>query len=200
MAPRDAQFVSRFKSSITKSLGAHKAGMIFDAYNITDAVSNDESYTNILDFGNDIKFLAPVLVYAHGWDGNAFVYFFNEPNTWEGPWAGRANHILDAAYLFQNYNDHLSPGQKETAVEFGKDLINFANGHHPWPVFEFAAKKINAKVYGAKNPKSTEVKSRTEVVPGPNPRTERRQSIFALSTSIPLSRLSEAWDAFVAGE
>lgn len=198
MGPPSVEFAQRFRRCIENNLGAEKAALIFEAYNIGDSGSENDNYTNILNFGNDIGFLAPVLCYAHGWDANAFVYFFTEPNTWEGPWKGRANHILDVAYLFQNYNDHLSPDQQETAVAFGTDLINFANGRAPWPVFNFAAKELNAKVYGATNPES--VNFRVEVVSGPNTRTERRQTIFNLSVSIPLTRMSEAWNAFLTGQ
>ncbi|QGA13143.1 hypothetical protein EYB26_000790 [Talaromyces marneffei] len=197
IGPPSAEVVQRFKRTIENNLGIEKATLVFDAYNITDTASFNDNYQNILNFCNDIGFLAPVLCYAHGWDANAFVYFFTEPNTWEGPWKNRANHILDVAYLFQNYKEHLSPAQQETAAAFGIDLINFANGRAPWPVFNFAAKEINAKVYGATNPES--VKSRVEVVSGPSPRTERRQTIFSLSLSIPLTRLSEAWNAFLTG-
>jgi carboxylesterase type B len=196
--PSSAEFVQRFRRSIENNLGAEKAALVFNAYDIIDSASENENYTNILNFGNDIGFLAPVLCYAHGWDAYSFVYFFTEPNTWDGPWKNRANHILDVAYLFQNYNVHLSPAQQETAIAFGTDLINFANGRAPWPVFNFAAQEINAKVYGATNPQS--VSSRIEVVSGPNTRTERRQTIFNLSLSIPLTRLSEAWNAFLTGQ
>lgn len=196
MGPQDGDFVPRFKRVIEEALGSERAALVFNAYNITESISDSDNYMRILNFGNDIKFLAPVIVYAHGWDANAFVYFFNEPNTWEGPWKGRANHILDVAYLFQNYNGHLTPAQQETAITFGKDLISFANGQVPWPVFNFTAKDTNVKVYGAADPSS--VKSRIEVASGPDVRTERRQTIFNLSSKILLSELSGAWDAFMA--
>ncbi|BCS27728.1 uncharacterized protein APUU_60776S [Aspergillus puulaauensis] len=196
VGPQDGEFVPRFKRAIEKALGSERAALIFNAYNITESTSDSDNYTRILNFGNDIKFLAPVIVYAHGWDANTFVYFFNEPNTWEGPWKGRAHHILDVAYLFQNYNDHLTPTQQETAITFGEDLIRFANGQAPWPVFNFTAKHTNAKVYGAADPSS--VKSRIEVASGPGVRTERRQTIFSLSSTILLGELSDAWDAFMA--
>jgi hypothetical protein len=101
--------------------------------------------------------------YAHGWDTNVFVYFFNELKTWEGSWKSHTNHILNVASLFQNYNDHLSQAQQETVVEVRRDLIDFTNGRAAWAVFNFAVKECNVKVYGAKNPES--VKSRIEVVP-----------------------------------
>lgn len=189
--------VRRFKDSLERSLGSDGVSLVVAAYGITEIASEEEATMNILKFGNDINFLAPVLVYAHGWDQNAYIYFFNEPNTWEGPWKGHANHILDVAYLFQNYNEALTEGQRETAVIFGKDLIRFANDQPPWPVFNFAANELNARVYGAKNPE--QATSRVEVVEGPSSRSERRQTIFQLSMTIPLTTMSAAWDSFMSG-
>lgn len=171
--------------------------LIFQAYEITENASEEETLGNILKFGNDISFLAPVLVYAHGWDGNAFVYFFNEPNTWDGPWKGHANHILDVAYLFQNYNEALTEPQRQTAITFGKDLIRFVNGKSPWPVFNFAAAELNARVYGSSDPRNVE--ARVETTTGPNDRSERRQTIFQLSDIISLTKLSDAWASFMSG-
>lgn len=189
--------VRRFKDSLERSLGSDGVSLVVAAYGITEIASEEEATMNILKFGNDINFLAPVLVYAHGWDQNAYIYFFNEPNTWEGQWKGHANHILDVAYLFQNYNEALTERQRETAVIFGKDLIRFANDKPPWPVFNFAANELNARVYGAKNPE--QATSRVEVVEGPSSRSERRQTIFQLSMTIPLTTMSAAWDSFMSG-
>ncbi|KAJ5950821.1 carboxylesterase [Penicillium vulpinum] len=187
----------QFKDSIERSLDADSAALILQAYGITETDPKEDTLANILKFGNDINFLAPVLVYAHGWDGNAFMYFFNEPNTWDGPWKGYANHILDVAYLFQNYNEALTEGQRQTAVIFGKDLIRFANGKAPWPVFDFAAEELNARVYGSKD--LEKVTARVDTTTGPNERTERRQTIFQLSQTIYLTKLSDAWDSFMIG-
>lgn len=196
LGPPKPGIFQRFKSFIERSLGADDVDLVVQAYGITESHTEDQTLANILKFGNDINFLAPVLVYAHGWDRNAFIYFFNETNTWEGPWKGHANHILDVAYLFQNYNEALTEGQRETAVTFGKDLIRFANGKSPWPVFSFADQQLNARVYGAKEPES--VRARVDTTTGPSDRSERRQTIFQLSQNIPLSRLSDAWGSFMS--
>ncbi|KAJ5903533.1 carboxylesterase [Penicillium tannophilum] len=197
MGPPKPALVQRFKDSFEQFLGSRDALSIFEAYGITEAASEEEAETAIWNFGNDICFLAPVLVYAHGWDQNAYIYFFNEPNTWEGQWKGYANHLLDVAYLFQNYNESLTEDQRKTANVFGKDLIQFANKQSPWPVFNFAAKELNAKVYGAKD--LQQAAARVEIIPGPNSRSERRQTIFQLSTLIPLTRMSDALASFMNG-
>jgi carboxylesterase type B len=184
---------------MVNSLGDKKAGRILDAYDITDD-DNEEIYLRILHFGNDICFLAPVLVYAHGWDGNAFVYFFNEPNTWKGPWEGHVSHVLDVAYLFQNYNEHLGEEQRATAEAFGKDLIAFASGRAPWPVFDFANNEMNVKVFGPGRGGESLGDGRVQALAGPNHRAGRRQTIFELSRLIPLTELSEAWAAFQSGK
>ncbi|KAJ5382245.1 carboxylesterase [Penicillium concentricum] len=198
LGPPKPGVFQRFKDSIQLSLGVEGMELIFQAYGITETASEEETFATILKFGNDINFLAPVLVYAHGWDSDAFIYFFNEPNTWDGPWKGHANHILDVAYLFQNYNEALTEGQRHTATIFGKDLIRFANGKAPWPVFNFGANELNARVYGSKDPEK--VAARVDTIPGPSDRSERRQTIFQLSQSIPLTKLSDAWGSFMSGK
>ncbi|CAI7657092.1 unnamed protein product [Penicillium glandicola] len=197
LGPPKPGIFQRFKDSIERSLGADGVELISQAYGITEAASEEGTLANILKFGNDINFLAPVMAYAHGWDGNAFVYFFNEPNTWDGPWKGHANHVLDIAYLFQNYNEALTEGQRQTAIIFGKDLIRFANGKAPWPVFNFGTKELHARVYGSKDPEK--VAARVDIIPGPSDRSERRQTIFQLSQSISLTKLSDAWGSFMSG-
>jgi len=197
MGPPKPGLIQRFKDSFERFLGSRDASSVFEAYGITEAASEEEAEMAIWQFGNDICFLAPVLVYAHGWDQNAYIYFFNEPNTWEGQWKGHANHLLDVAYLFQNYNESLTEDQRVTANTFGKDLIQLANQRSPWPVFNFAAKELNAKVYGAKD--LQQAAARVEIIPGPNSRSERRQTVFQLSLLIPLTRMSDALASFMNG-
>ncbi|KAL4865049.1 hypothetical protein BDV12DRAFT_200513 [Aspergillus spectabilis] len=83
--------------------------------------------------------------------GQAFIYQFNEPNTWDGPWKGHANHILDVAYLFQNFNEHLSEAQRAAAVQSAKNVIAFCNGNPPWAAFRWEVGDQYSRVYGGRD-------------------------------------------------
>jgi carboxylesterase type B len=103
-----------------------------------------------LRFATEISFYAPALAFAKGWpqtkENKFFLYHFNEGNPWEGRFKGEAGHILDVAFLFQNFNEFLTDEQKAVAHAYAEDFINFVNGEDPWPPVEGG--KIGARVYG----------------------------------------------------
>lgn len=41
--------------------------------------------------------------------------------------------MLDFAFLFQGYNEHLGPEQRGSAVRFAEDVVDFVNGEAPKP-------------------------------------------------------------------
>src|SRR5882724_11559116 len=98
-----------FIASVTKHLAPHPgvADALLASYGITASMAHDDALQAILNFITDIGFLAPTLTYARGWPGKSYVYCFNERNPWEGRFKGHASHILDVAFLFQNFNDAL---------------------------------------------------------------------------------------------
>ncbi|KAF3386206.1 Lipase 2 [Penicillium rolfsii] len=186
-----------FRESLTRSLAsADKAAQILSAYSISEHIPDDQALKAILKFASDICFFVPVLNYGHCWSGNAFLYQFNEPNTWEGPWKGYANHILDVAYLFQNYNDDLTDRQRAVAIQFAKDVILFANGQRPWPVFRWETSDLSSRVYGGRVIKTS---GEVMTVSGPDSRTERSKTILVLMESVSADELSRAWGNFMAG-
>lgn len=119
---------------------------LLEAYNITTQRSDDEALTNILQVLNDALFYTPLFTIAQAFPWRSFVYYFNEPNPWDGPSRGEAVHILDVAFLFQNFNEHLDAKQAESARAFGRDLIAFVNGQEPFPAYDAQARGV--KVYG----------------------------------------------------
>jgi carboxylesterase type B len=103
----------------------------------TEELSDDEALLNILKFISDVAFLLPAINFAERMPSSkqSYVYHFNEPNPWTGPFKGYASHILDVAFIFQNYNKDLDEKQKATAVAFASDIITFVNGQQPWKPF-----------------------------------------------------------------
>ncbi|KAK4447163.1 Alpha/Beta hydrolase protein [Podospora aff. communis PSN243] len=111
----------------------------------TSATTNTpESTKAVLDFATDICFALGARAFARSWsakaasgDGHeAFLYRFNVPNPWDGPWKGHATHILDIAFVLQNYREQLSPGQQKTGDLFARHIVEFVNGEKPWAAYQ----------------------------------------------------------------
>lgn len=194
--PRLRNIASFFTSSLT-SLPHSQAAKILSAYGITPNTPDAPALRAILRFATDIGFLAPTISLANGWSGAAYVYHFNEPNPWDGPWKGEASHILDVAFLFQNFSEFLEDEQKESARTFAADFIQFVNGNAPWQ--EWAWGK-GAKVYG---PSDAEEGCKCQwiayVKDRPTAATGRESTILQLAEGIPLDEIAAAWGAFLQG-
>ncbi|KAF5844230.1 hypothetical protein GGP41_002800 [Bipolaris sorokiniana] len=141
-----------FINSCNKTLSAQPevATELLAAYNITASTSDDEAILAFVRFASDICFYAASRAFAQGWPNTSetklFLYHFNEGIPWEGRFKGEAGHILDVAYLFQNFNEHLDDAQLKVAREYGQDFIKFVNGENPWPPVH--QDELSAKVYG----------------------------------------------------
>lgn len=124
------------------------AQQILETYKITENMPDEEAFSAILNYTNDISFFVPVLLFAEGWPGKAYVYYFNEGNPWEGPWKDRASHILDMAYLFQNFREFMTPAQQSVATTFAEDVFKFCHGVSPWPAVTGIQDGFTARTYG----------------------------------------------------
>jgi hypothetical protein len=192
----EGSLVENFIGSITRNLEPYPkvAETLLKIYGITPSMSKDEAVFAILNFSTDIGMVAPTLTYAKGWLGEAFVYFFNEPNPWEGRFKGHSSHILDVAFLFQNYSAHLSAAQKESSTRFAADVIKFVNGKAPWTAFD--EKSLSVRVYG---PSETENRAVVLEVEGNQTElTKRRGDIFQFATEPGLDVISNAFGLFLA--
>jgi len=180
-----------FCDSIHKTLGDQGAKLL-EAYGITPDLSDADGLCKILRFSTDISFFAPSNTFAKGWPGKSYVYRFNEPNPWDGEWKGEAGHVLDVAYLFQNYNEFMDSASKNVAVRFAGDFIKFMNGKSVWEPF---GTKEGAQVYG---PSGKGVCS--EYVEGvASEKSGRRNTVYELAEDIKLDVLGGAWSAFFTG-
>uniref|UniRef100_A0A0D2YHL7 Carboxylesterase type B domain-containing protein n=1 Tax=Fusarium oxysporum (strain Fo5176) TaxID=660025 RepID=A0A0D2YHL7_FUSOF len=159
-------------------------------YGISKDDSDDGTCVKILQLGTDIKYFATSEQYATFWPAQAWLYYFNESNPWEGPHKGRSAHCLDIAYLFLNYNGFMNDSQKKTATAFARDVISFTHGEAPWAEFH-ASKKT--RVYGANG--NGELHRATVGTPyevGPS------YEVQALWSRIGRDNLAQAWDAYSA--
>lgn len=180
-----------------------EAQRITDAYGVGEADSDEDAFPGVLNFINDVLFFAPVLAYARGWQqGNAYVYYFNELNPWDGPWKGKTNHILDLAYLFQNFRDSLTPEQQAVGNAFAEDFFKFCHGKAPWPALQpqptqdggssLVPSGFTARVYGP-SPDAT-----ASTVAQPFGGDSHRRSILFDSDKVSLDDLAGVFGVFQA--
>lgn len=136
-----------------------------------------------LYFAHDVLQLAATRAIAKRWPGTAHVYHFNEPNPWDGRFKGVASHLLDTAFLFQNYEEFLSEEQASVGRTFARHVIEFVNGEEPYGAFSSGSGKVH--VYGPGGSRSREVDAHDFAAAG------RRDHVFRLAEEAGLARLTE---------
>jgi hypothetical protein len=161
------------------------------AYGITPTTGDDEAFLRVLQFGTDIAFFAPVHSFATAWPGNSYIYHFNEPNPWEGPWKGQSGHVLDVSFLFMNFEAFLTAEQKAVGESFAGNFIKFFNGIMAWPAFKQDT-PFSLIIGGSERSRGP-----TYVSHSHDPKeTGRRQEIYVFAQVVGLDALIDAWNAF----
>jgi carboxylesterase type B len=193
LAQRKHGIASALTSSLNEHLSADAARAILDAYDITPTNEDDEALQRIIDLATDIAYVAHALAYASAFPGRSHLYKFDELNPWDGPLKGWSTHLLDAAYLFQNFNENLSETAREVAKTLATDFVRFANGVEPW--VEYTKEKGAYRVYGPSE------KCVVGAAEGNRWRKGRRNMLWRLSASgkVDWDAVSVAWEMFVAG-
>jgi hypothetical protein len=145
---RNPGIAQKFIDSVNITLASHPeaAKELLKSYDITPSTPDDPALLSILRFASEVAFYAPARAFAQGFPRKFFLYHFNEGIPWEGRFKGEAGHILDVAYLFQNFNEHLNDEQKAVARAYAEDFINFVNGKDPWSPVKNG--NMAARVYG----------------------------------------------------
>ncbi|KAJ4291030.1 hypothetical protein N0V90_010227 [Kalmusia sp. IMI 367209] len=194
LANRAVNLASGLYTSFTSSLGDPPATAILEAYGITPNMPDDVAMQAAIALATDITYYAPALSFARSWPGKTYYYHFNEPNPWEGTSKGCSTHMLDAAFLFQNFNEKMGQKEREISNALAKGFIAFANGIKPWD--EFDAEKGNVKAFG---PSGKQIES---MVRNNGWGEGRRNTLFRLEKEekVDLDAVSVAWDSFVAGK
>ena len=182
-----------FCSAIRKSLSdcPSEAEALLAAYGVSPETPDDPAFHAITLFGTDISFHAPTMEFAKGWPSEAYVFHFNSPNPWEGPSKGIAGHVLDVAFLFQNYNEFLSAEQKNIAESFANQVIEFVNGQAPFPPYDpdkGGAMILGPPATGAEFKQSSDSES-----------LGRRATLFPIASRVGYDRLIQAWLGFMSG-
>ncbi|EUC48463.1 hypothetical protein COCMIDRAFT_87292 [Bipolaris oryzae ATCC 44560] len=168
---------SALTSSFSRSLSAPAAQIVLSTYGVNPSTPDEEAKDYIIDLATDIAYHAPAQHYARAFKGRTWTYRFNQGNPWDGMFKGKSTHLLDAAFLFQNFNDYMDDEAKETARRFAEDFVVFASG------------KANAtwddgleRCYGEGGCK------------------ENKLEKLIREQKVDLDELSGAWDIFLAGK
>lgn len=169
-------------------------------YNIAADTSDPQALDSIIQFVTDISFYAPAVQMAESWPGLSYVGHFNERNPFEGPYKGRASHMLDVAYIWGNYNRKYTKQNWITARAFAEDFVSFVTGRDQLPVFnrknEGTETSRPVTVYG---PSEQNISSKV-VELGSLP-TGRNHGIFTLAAEVGgLDVLLDAMGAFLSGQ
>ncbi|KAH7393872.1 putative carboxylesterase [Phaeosphaeria sp. MPI-PUGE-AT-0046c] len=194
LAQRKAGIANALSASLRANLPASACDAVLQAYGIEPASDDDKAMKLIIDLGTDIAYAAPALAYARSFPGKTFYYQFNEPNPWDGVFKGNSTHMLDAAFLFQNFNNHMPSEAQEVAKGLAVDFVHFVHGKSPW--VEYNQDQGRVRAYGPSDKKST-----VEVVDKNGWGSGRRDILWRLSEEgmVDLDQLSVAWDMFIAG-
>lgn len=191
LAARSQDLANHIYTSFSATLGVEVATAVLEAYGITPATPGAVAMNSVVSLATDIAYAAPTLSFARAWPGKRYVYHFDQGNPWEGQFKGMATHMLDAAFLFQQYNDSMGEKERSVARALGKGFIAFANGSAPWE--EFDGKDGSVKIFG---------EDETERVVVNNGWADgRRDTLFGFAKEgvIELDQLSEAWNLFLTG-
>jgi carboxylesterase type B len=200
----------RFPISARATLSSHPsvADSLLSLYDFTSSPDDPEqTFLQVLQFINDISFTLGSLAFAKGFSAagtKTNLFFFNEPNPWPGKFTGKATHVLDVVFLFQNYNEKLPPQQRKAAEQMGLDFARFVSGQEPWERFEDRDGGRRAKVYGPSST-STEARqgeARVQVVEDAlkGKDTERKPEIVQIADQVGWDTLAAVFVDFILGK
>lgn len=167
---------------------------------VNATTNTPESLEAVLRVATDICFALGARAFASTWseggsDTESFLYRFNLPNPWDGPWKGHATHILDIAVVLQNYRERLAPGQQQASDRFTKHVISFVNGGSPWPAYQHGSAEGAMVYFAAEQGDNDE----SRFVAHETPETVDRRDIILRLTQPVLDKVMEAWEGFMKG-
>ena len=142
-----------FPKSCRNTLSSHPSvsEKILELYGFDQAVDDEAAFQSVLKIINDVGYTGATLAFAKGMSGAGVktnLFFFNEPNPWEGAFQGKASHVLDVVFLFQNLNDKLGKGQRLAAEKMAEDVCRWMYGEEPWQEYKHEKGEERAMVYG----------------------------------------------------
>ena len=168
---------SAIYTSFSRNLSASVAQAVLSAYDIIPSTPDEEAMASIIDLGTDIAYGLPARSYAPAFKGRVSSYLFTEPNPWDGMFKGKSVHLMDAVFLFQNFDEHIPDRAKMIARKVAEDFMTFAYGRAGGTWAEG-----QTKIYG------------------PNSSDVDRLETLRQEGAVDPDEVSVAWDMFVAGK
>lgn len=161
------------------------AESLLSGYGLTGDLSDDDAaMLKVAQFASEIAFSAPSVEFARRFEGESYLAHFNVPNPWDGPVKGYPTHILDVAFIFQNFNMHLSAEEQRVAEQYAKDLIRFTNGKAPWKSLQSGTQGAGVYADGKREYKALGAEA------------GRDQKVYELGKDIGMDALQGVWEAF----
>ncbi|KAH7232657.1 hypothetical protein MRS44_011901 [Fusarium solani] len=122
------------RSQMMGWLSTEATDTILELYCITPELEQEELVKRMEEMSADAVFKSHNWVAAHRSKiPQTFGYHFDQVCTHEGMFKGQAYHALDLLYLFLNFDEHLTEGQRKLARNMADHFIDFAYGKDPWP-------------------------------------------------------------------
>ncbi|KAI4627616.1 uncharacterized protein J4E87_004180 [Alternaria ethzedia] len=168
---------SAIHTSFSRNLSSPVAQAVLSEYKITPSTPDAEAMVSIIELGTDIAYRLPAQYYARAFKRRVFSYLFTEPNPWDGMFKGKSVHLMDAVFLFQNFDEHIPDQAKMTAKRVAEDFVTFAYGR----------------------PGGTWAEGQTKIY-GPDSSDVDRLETLRQEGAVDLDEVSVAWDLFVAGK
>jgi hypothetical protein len=197
LAQRKAGIAEALSASLRNNLPEDAAAAVLDAYGLSITADDDTAMQHVIELATDIAYFMPALAYARSYPGKTYYYHFNEPNPWDGPFKGYSTHMLDAAFLFQTFNENMSSEARMVAKGMAADFVKFANSVKPWAEYRKGSEDAEkVRTYGPSDKKTLSMTINSGRGNG------RRVVLLELSENgrVDLDQLSIAWDLFVAGK
>ena len=125
---------SSLRSQMASSIGPEATDIIFALYEVTPELTKEQLVTQMEDMMSDSAFKTQNWLSANRSEiPQTFGYHFDQICTHESPLQGLSYHALDLLYLFLNFDEKLTPAQRELGREMANYWIEFAYGRDPWP-------------------------------------------------------------------
>ncbi|KAE9582264.1 hypothetical protein CGMCC3_g1417 [Colletotrichum fructicola] len=165
-----------FRQHLEDSFGVKRAAIVIETYKLMGNIPDSLAVENITNLITDIMFLAPAIALSEAWVGRAVLGLFNEHNPWNGPYKGKANHLLDVALLWGNFNGVYEQKPWTVARALAESFVSFVNNKVDLPLFD---QQERVTVFG---PSDEDVSS--TIVGLKDEKAKRSRDIFKLAANV----------------
>ena len=186
-----------FTGAARKFLPPKTADKILAMYDFPSAKTDEEAFACVINYINDIGYYLSTLAFAEGFSRpntsgkGSSMFFFNHGNPWPGPFQGKASHVLDVAFLFQNCSHVLTDQQRKGAEDFAIDMMRFVSGEEVLGSSHEKDQAGLAMVYGDEGVKIAHARDGKE--------SGRNVNLLSIAREVGGDKLMEVFEKFMMG-